>query len=144
MGPGLPALLGRPTAALLLTVLVAGCAVGDRAEALYYRQHRIAAALADSIVAAETEEPALAAQLYSAEDALGTACDPLRQAGYRRLRGEAIDDELRWRIVDTLDICAAETERTEALLLRVDPATAGFYLDAPRLSAATKGSSQGE
>jgi len=144
MGPGLPAFLGQPTAALLLTALVGACAVGDRAEELYYRQHRIAAALADSIVAAEAEDPPLATQLYAAEDELDSACGPLRQAGYRRFNGEAIDDELRWRIVDSLDACTIEAERTEALLLRVDPATAGFYLGTPRLSAAAKGASPGE
>lgn len=139
----LPASIGRPAAvlmlaALALTVLVGACAVEDRAEALYYRQHRAAAALADSIVAAETEDPALATRLYHAEDALDAACDPLRQAGYRRFNGESVDDELRWRILDSLDACTAEAERTEALLRRLDPATARFYLDAPRISAATE------
>jgi len=136
MAPRGPAFPMRPIGALLLAALVGACAVEDRAEALYYRQHHAAAALADSIAAAETEDPVLTARLYRAEDRLDAACAALRRAAYRRFTGEAIDDELRWRIVESLDTCDAEAERTEALLLRLDPATASFYLDAPRLSAA--------
>lgn len=142
MGPGLPAFPGRPTAALLLVALVGGCAVQDRAEALYYRQHRVAAALAESIVAAEPEDPVLTDRLYDAEDALNGACAALREAGYRRFNGEDIGDDLRWQIVDSLDACAAQADRTAALLRRVDPAVAGFYLDTPRVTTADSGAAR--
>ncbi len=122
-------------AALALVVALGACALGERAETLYLRQHRAAATLAETIALKEERDPPLADALYTAEADLNEACEPLRRAGYLRLQAEEVDDELGWAIVNSLETCAAKTEATETLLWRLSPEIAAFYLP-PRTAAA--------
>jgi hypothetical protein len=118
-----------------LAAALGGCALGDRAEAVYLRQHTAATALAEAIMAAEAEDPARVAAFYDAEDDLSTACAPLREASYRRMNGEAMDGALRAAILGSLDTCEARTAAVEAILWRADPQTARYFLDRPDMAA---------
>ena len=126
-----PGRIGGAFAALGLIALLGACALSDRAESLYLRQHRVAAALAETIVMNETRDPLLADSLYGAETDLNEACAPLRRAGYLRFAGEEIDSELEWAIVNSLDGCAAKTAQTETLLWRISPEITAFFLPPP-------------
>ncbi len=115
------------TAAFLAAALSA-CTVGERAEALYFFQHRVLAALTSTITAVEPDHPELADRLYDKEDELYSACRALWEAGERRIKGREIEDELRWQVFVILDSCAEKASEIEALVWRVDPGTAEIYL----------------
>jgi hypothetical protein len=115
------------TAAFLATALSA-CSIGEDAEALYFFQHRVLAALTSTITAVEPDHPVLADRLYDKEDELYSACRALWEAGERRIEGREIEDELRWQVFVILDSCAEKTSEVEALVWRVDPDTAEIYL----------------
>jgi hypothetical protein len=121
-------LFGHCFTAFGLIALLGACATGERAEAIYLQQHRATTALAETIVAAEAEDPELAERLYDTESEIDDACAPLRQAGYRKLYGGEVDGDLQWVILDSLDGCAAKTQEVEVLLWRVDPETAKYFL----------------
>ena len=55
---------------------------------------------------------------------------------YRKMGGEAIDSDLEWAIVDSLDGCAAKTHEVELMLWRIDPETARYFLRPPNLATA--------
>jgi hypothetical protein len=119
-------------AALGLVAVLGGCAaLGERAETLYLRQHKVATALAETIAAIETRNPSLADTLYTAESELDLACGPLRRAGYLRLQAEPISSELEWKIVNTLDRCTRKTKQLEDLLWRINPEIAAYFLPNP-------------
>jgi hypothetical protein len=132
----IPGLIGRCCAALGLLALLGACATSERAEALYLQQHRATTALTETIVVAETEDPALAERLYVSETELDEACAALREAGYRKLYGDRVDSALEWAIVESLDVCAAKTQEVEILLWRVDPETARYFLGAADMASA--------
>ncbi len=123
--------IGRRVAALGLVAALGGCALGERAETLYLRQHRAATALAETIAVNETQNPPLAESLYLAEAEFDHACGPLRHAGYLRLQAEEISTELEWDIVNSLDGCALKTDEMEDLLWRVNPEIAAYFLPTP-------------
>jgi hypothetical protein len=123
--------IGGGCVALGLIATLGACALSDRAENLYHRQHRVAAALAETIVANEERDPQLADSLYGAETDLNEACAPLRRAGYLRFQDEEIDSELEWAIVNSLDGCTAKTDQTETLLWRISPEITAFFLPSP-------------
>jgi hypothetical protein len=120
---------GRVLPALALALLAAGCALSDHARAVYDRQQRAATALIEAIAVAEEPDaaPDLVDRLYAAEDALGAACAPLREAGRRRLEEREIDGALEWAVLDSLDGCAERSAAVEALIRAVDPATAAYF-----------------
>lgn len=122
---------GRRVAALGLVAALGGCALGERAETLYLRQHRAASALAETISINETQNPLLAESLYAAEADFDQACEPLRRAGYLRLQAEEISSELEWDIINSLDGCTLKTEEMEGLLWRVNPGIAAYFLPTP-------------
>ena len=128
--------IGGRCAALGLVAMLSACALSERAETLYLRQHRVAATLAETIASNEERDPPLADTLYAAEADLNAACEPLRHAGYLHLQAKEIDDELEWAIVNSLEACAARTDATEALLWRLSPDIAAFFLPPP--SSASK------
>ncbi len=115
------------TVSFLVTALGA-CSIGVHAEALYSFQHRVLAALTSTITAVEPDHPDLADHLYDKEDELYSACQALWEAGKRRIEGREIEDDLRWQVFVILESCAEKTREVEALVWRVDPDTAEFYL----------------
>jgi hypothetical protein len=118
------------TAAFLAAALSA-CTVGERAEALYFFQHRLLAALTSTIDAVEPDDPDLADRLYDSEDELISACRALWEAGARRAAAIEIQDGLRWQVFTILESCTEKTREVEALIWRVDPDTADIYLGRP-------------
>jgi hypothetical protein len=120
-------------AALGLVAVLGGCALSERAETLYLRQHKVATALAEMIVANEIRNPDLAEALYAAEAEFDQACGPLRRAGYLRLQAEEISTQLEWEIVNSMGRCARKTEEMEDLLWRINPEIAAFFLPIPTL-----------
>jgi hypothetical protein len=115
--------------AAFLTVVLSACSIGSRAEALYFFQHRVLAALTSTITAVEPDHPDLADRLYDREDELYSACRALWEAGERRIKGLEIEDELRWQVFVVLDSCAEKVSEIEALVWRVNASTAEIYLD---------------
>ena len=118
------------TAAFLAAALSA-CTVGERAEALYFFQHRLLAALISIINVVEPDDPDLADRLYDSEDELNSACRALWEAGERRVEAREIGEDLRWQVFTNLESCAEKTREVEALIWRVDPDTAQIYLGGP-------------
>ena len=72
--------------------------------------------------------------LYASESTLNKACAPLQEASYRRLSGDAVDPVLKLKAYNALDFCEATARDVEDLLWRIDPETAGHYLDRPLVS----------
>ncbi len=68
-----------------LAAAASACTVADRAEALYFYQHRLLAALTYTIDVVEPDDPDLADSLYDSEDELNSACRALWEAGARWL-----------------------------------------------------------
>ncbi len=122
---------GGCLAVLGLVAGLGGCTLSERAETVYLQQHRASTALIETIVFAEEADPKLADSLYDTESALDDACAALREASYRKMGGEAIDSDLEWAIVDSLDGCAAKTQEVELMLWRIDPETARYFLRPP-------------
>jgi hypothetical protein len=119
---------GRRFAALGLLAILGACAtLSERAETLYLRQNRAAAALAELIVATEPINPALADALYAAEAEFDDACAPLRRVGYQRLLGQDVGRDLEWAVVISLSACTAKSDVVERLVWRVSPHTAAFF-----------------
>lgn len=121
----------RRAAALGLVAGLGACTLNDRAETLFLRQHRAASALAETIGANETQNPPLAEALYAAEAEFDLACGPLRHAAYLRFQGEEVTSKLEWEIVNSLDRCTLKTEQVEALIRRVSPEIAAYFLAIP-------------
>jgi hypothetical protein len=120
--------------AALLMLALAGCAARAQGEAVYLKQHRASIALTQAVLAAEYENPALVDTLYDSETALNKACAPLQEASYRRMSGDSVNPLLKLQAYNALDTCAATARNVEDLLWRIDPITAGHYLDRPFVS----------
>ncbi len=116
---------GGCLAVLGLVTGLGGCTLSERAETVYIQQHRASTALTETIVFAEEADPKLVDSLYDTESALDDACAALREASYRQMGGEAIDSDLKRAIMDSLDDCA--------MLWRIDPETARYFLRSPEL-----------
>lgn len=123
--------ISRRAAALGLVAALGACTLNEQAETLYLRQHKVATALAEAIGAYETQNPPLADALYAAEAELDQACGPLRHAAYLRFLGEEVTSKLEWKIAISLDRCTLKTEQVEALLWRVSPEIAAYFLPMP-------------
>ena len=98
------------------------------------KQHRASVALSQALLAAEVENPAIVDLLYDSESALNAACAPLQEAAYRKLNNEPVDPMLKLKASGALDACDAKAREIEDLLWRIDPETAGHYLDSPLVS----------
>ena len=120
--------------ALALALALAGCATRAEGDAVYMKQHRASIALTQVVLVAELENPAVVDMLYDSETALNMACKPLQEAAYRKLTKEPVDPVLKLQAYGALDSCDAKAREIEDLLWRIDPQTAGHYLDNPLVS----------
>lgn len=120
--------------ALTLALALTGCARQVESDLVYLKQHRASIALTQALLAAEIENPAIVAMLYDSETALIAACAPLQEAAYRKLNNEPVDPLLKLKAYGALDACDAKAREIEDLLWRIDPETAGHYLDNPLVS----------
>ncbi len=120
--------------ATVLMLALAGCAARAQGEAIYLKQHRASIALTQALLTAEFENPAVVDMLYNTESMLNKACAPLQEASYRRLIGDPVDPLLKLKAYNALDTCDATARNVEDLLWRIDPVTAGHYLDRPFVS----------
>lgn len=114
---------------LTMGLILGGCTVGQRAETLYYRQHRALTALTFAITTAEIHDLDLAERLYDREDELYSACALLLQASTRNEHDQGIEMGLKWRILRSLDTCAQKTREIEHLLKRLNTGAALYYLN---------------
>lgn len=119
---------------LALTFALTGCAARSGGDLVYMKQHRASVALTQALLAAELENPSVVDMLYDGETALNAACAPLQEAAYRKLNNEPVDPLLKLRASGALDACDAKAREIEDLLWRIDPETAGHYLDNPLVS----------
>jgi hypothetical protein len=119
---------------LALAFALAGCATQSEGDLIYLKQHRASVALTQALLAAELENPAIVDMLYDSETALNAACAPLQEAAYRKLNNEPVDPLLKLKASGALDACDAKAREIEDLLWRIDPETAGHYLDNPLVS----------
>ncbi len=119
---------------LALAFALAGCATRSEGDLVYMKQHRASVALTQALLAAEAENPAIVDMLYDSETALNAACAPLQEAAYRKLNNEPVDPVLKLKASGALDACDAKAREIEDLLWRIDPETAGHYLDNPLVS----------
>lgn len=120
--------------ATVLMLALAGCAARAQGEAIYLKQHRASIALTQALLTAEFENPAVVDMLYDTESMLNKACAPLQEASYRRMIGDSVDPLLKLKAYNALDTCDATARNVEDLLWRIDPVTAGHYLDRPFVS----------
>ncbi len=120
--------------AIGLAFALAGCATPSEGDLVYMKQHRASVALTQALLAAEAENPAVVDLLYDSESALNAACAPLQEAAYRKLNNEPVDPMLKLKASGALDACDAKAREIEDLLWRIDPETAGHYLDNPLVS----------
>ncbi len=120
--------------AFALALALAGCATRAEGDAVYMKQHRASIALTQVVLVAELENPAIVDMLYDSETALNVACKPLQEAAYRKLTKEPVDPVLKLQAYGALDSCDAKAREIEDLLWRIDPQTAGHYLDSPLVS----------
>jgi len=125
--------VGGVVAAVLMLAL-AGCAARAQGEAIYLKQHRASIALTQALMTAEFENPAVVDLLYDSETMLNKACAPLQEASYRRMIGDSVNPLLKLKAYSALDTCDATARKVEDLLWRIDPVTAGHYLDRPFVS----------
>jgi len=103
------------------------CATRDRAEAVYLYQNQITAALAETVMAAEAEGRDVDT-LYDAEASLQRDCGPLQSAGYRRFNQEELDMAEKMAAYESVEACEARAAEVEALIRKVDPETAAYFL----------------
>ena len=127
--PGVGGLL-----AFVLLVALTGCATRAEGDLVYLKQHRASVALTQALLAAELDNPAVVDMLYDSETALNTACAPLQEAAYRKLNSEPVGPLLNLKAYGALNTCDAKAREVEDLLWRIDPVTAGHYLDNPLVS----------
>ena len=122
----------RLRATFLLAVFtmagLSACATRDRAEAVYLYQNQITAALAEAVQAAEAEGRDVVEALYDAEAALRRDCGPLQNAGYRRINQEDLDTAQKLAAYDSVEACDATATEVEALIRKIDPETAAYFL----------------
>jgi hypothetical protein len=119
---------------VVLAVALAGCATRAEGDAVYLKQHRASIALTQVVLVAELENPGVVDMLYDSESALNVACKPLQEAAYHKLNDESVDPVLKLQAYGALDSCDAKAREIEDLLWRIDPQTAGHYLESPLVS----------
>jgi hypothetical protein len=119
---------------LALVFSLAGCATRAQGDLVYLKQHRASVALTQALLVAELDNPSIVDMLYDSETALSAACAPLQEAAYRKLNNEPVNPLLKLEAYGALDTCDAKAREIEDLLWRIDPETAGHYLDDPLVS----------
>ena len=123
-------------ATALLALGLASCATQDLSKEVYLKQHRASLALTEALISARYDNPHNIDALKKGAAALDSACAALQEAGYLNSQDEPVDLPLKIAAYGTLDTCAAQASVIEDLLWRIDPLTAGHYLDHPLVSIA--------
>jgi len=123
--------MGLRAVFLLVVFIMAsliGCTTPDQAESVFLYQNQITAALAEAVQAAEIEGRDVVEELYAAEAALRRDCGPLQNAGYRRINQEELDTAQKIAAYESVEACRATAAGVEALIRKVDPETASYFL----------------
>mgnify|MGYP007059483859 CR=1 FL=1 len=84
--------------------------IEDRAAAVFTYQNQVSAALAETIVEAETHDLPLLDALYTVEEQLNDACGPLQEAGRRHIEGEELSGLLQISVYNAIDRCESKSE----------------------------------
>ena len=84
--------------------------IEDRAAAVFTYQNQVSAALAETIVEAETHDLPLLDALYTVEEQLNEACGPLQEAGRRHIEGEDLSGLLQIAVYNAIDSCESKSE----------------------------------
>lgn len=85
-------------------------AIEQRAAAAFTYQNQVSAALAQTIVEAETHDLPLLDALYTVEEQINEACGPLQEAGRRHIEGEDLSSLLQLSVYNAMDGCEAKSE----------------------------------
>jgi hypothetical protein len=67
-------------------------------------------------------------EFYAAEAELRRDCGPLQNAGYRRINQEELDTAQKIAAYESVEACRATAAEVEALIRKVDPETASYFL----------------
>jgi hypothetical protein len=94
---------------LVLPMLIDG-EIEQRATAAFTYQNQVSAALAATIIEAESHDLPLLDALYTVEEQLNEACNPLQEAGRRHIEGEALDGLLQLAVYNAIETCEAKSE----------------------------------
>ena len=109
--------------------------IEDRAAAVFTYQNQVSAALAETIVEAETQDLPLLDALYSVEEQLNEVCRPLQEAGRRHIEGQSLGGLLQIAVYNAMDDCQAKSEevayyvrqaRSYSAKMAVGPQTAAW------------------
>lgn len=84
--------------------------IEDRAAAVFTYQNQVSGELAQTIVEAESHELPLLDALYTVEEQLNDACEPLQEAGRRHIEGEGLGSLLQIAVYSAMDDCAVKSE----------------------------------
>ena len=84
--------------------------IEERVATIFTYQNQVSAALAESIVEAESDNMAILDALYAVEEQLNDACAPVQEAGRRHIDGEALGGMLQINVFNTMDECEAKSE----------------------------------
>jgi len=84
--------------------------VEQRAATAFTYQNQVSAALAQTIVEAETHDLPLLDALYTVEEQLNEACGPLQEAGRRHIEGEELSGLLQISVFNAMESCEAKSE----------------------------------
>ncbi len=84
--------------------------VEQRAATAFTYQNQVSAALAQTIVEAETHGLPLLDALYTVEEQLNEACGPLQEAGRRHIEGEELGGLLQISVFNAIEGCEAKSE----------------------------------
>ncbi len=84
--------------------------IEQRAATAFTYQNQVSAALAETIVEAETHGLPLLDALYTVEEQLNEACGPLQEAGRRHIDGEDLGSLLQFAVFNAMERCEAKSE----------------------------------
>ncbi len=83
--------------------------IEDRAAAVFTYQNQVSAALAETIVQAESHDLPLLDALYNVEEQLNEACAALQEAGRRHIEGEELSGLLQIAVFNAMDSCESKS-----------------------------------
>ena len=84
--------------------------IEERVTTIFTYQNQVSAALAQSIVEAETDNVEVLDALYAVEEQLNDACGPVQEAGRRHIDGEILSSMLQINVFNTMADCEAKTD----------------------------------
>ncbi len=130
-----PAAWRKPLLGAVLVAGLAGCVASEQSIEVYDQQQRANLALEAVIEAAQRKNPGQVDALEQSAVALRVACAALQDAEYSSYDAP-VDLSVKIAAYGNLDTCAAKAREIEDLLWRIDPFTAGHYLEHPMVSVA--------